>query len=422
MSFVQDVKLAKDYIGKHISETPVPAFVLDKSKIKENSNRMLNQVEELGNGIRFRVHVETLKCTQVVRHELGDNNQCDSVVVSTLEEIRNLVSLVEEGVVKDVLYGSPLGLSQVKELAYLKNLYANLGATLRLCVDNIEQLDYLLENSSNWSVFIKLEIDEYLENYDPLITTIACDSHYNSKIHLFGFYCHASASCGNNDLSISQNTVQEELDMAIQAANITRQKLEKRRNHLKTIKTTNNNIQDPNNIPFRLSIGATPSSLNLNAKNNNTNTNNNLHQLDQVELHAGSYVALDLRHVGISDTLTKNDIAGTVLTEICSYHASKKQYVINAGVLALSREVGSTLPGIAHIKGVDDWIVTKVYQEHGIIQYVGSEANPKLPFRVGDRIVLYPQNTCITSSCHRLYFIVDGSNSIVDVWRPWRYW
>ncbi|KAA8915717.1 hypothetical protein TRICI_002124 [Trichomonascus ciferrii] len=417
MSFVQDVKLARDYVGEDVNECPVPAFVLDKAKIRQNSARMLNEVDALGGGVRFRVHVETLKCTQVVREQLGDG-RCESIVVSTLEEIRNLVSLVEEGVVKDVLFGFPIGKSQVKELAYLKNLYSNLGATLRLCVDNKEQLDFLLENSSNWSVFIKLEVDQKLEEYDSLITTITCDSHYNTKIHLFGFYCHASASCGTSDLSITESLVQQELEMTIKAANITRSKLEKRRNHLKTIKSTNNNIQDPNNIPFRLSIGATPANVSL---TNNTNLPN-LHQLDQVELHAGSYVALDLRHVGISETHTKHDIAGTVMAEICSYRPSTNQYVINAGVLALSREPGSTLPGIAHIKGVDDWIVSKVYQEHGIISYMGTETNPKPPFHVGDRIILYPQNTCITSSCHRLYFIVDGSNKIVDVWKPWRYW
>ena len=54
----------------------------------------------------------------------------------------------------------PIGKSQVKELAYLKNFYNNLGASLRLVVDNIAQLEFLLTSSSNWSVMIKIDIEQ----------------------------------------------------------------------------------------------------------------------------------------------------------------------------------------------------------------------------------------------------------------------
>lgn len=441
MSFVQDVKLARDFLGKTINDVPVPAFILDRAKLRTNSNKNLDKVRQLGDQTTFRVHVETLKCTEVVRLTLN-NGEYGKVVVSTLEEIRQLMKLVEEGVVTDILYSTPIGKSQVKELAYLKNFCSNLGANLRLVVDNVRQLSFLLDNSAKWSVMIKIDIEQdkvvneedgkevFSQNFDSLLQTIISDKNFNDKIELHGFYCHPGASSGSNDLSISQQIVDKQFDTVIDAAQVAREKLSKRKQHLQTIKTLNNNIKDPNQIPFLLSIGATPSIHELHIDNNNNNNNNNtnrLHNYDTLELHAGSFVALDLRQTHAD----LKDMAGVVLSEICSYQPVKNEYIINAGVLALSREQGPNA-GLAYIKGAPGWAVTKVYQEHGIISYIGEDEEEreaekdkekaKFPFEIGDRIVLYPQNTCITSSCHRLYFITDNSNEIVDIWNPWRYW
>uniref|UniRef100_A0A060TB20 ARAD1D31152p n=1 Tax=Blastobotrys adeninivorans TaxID=409370 RepID=A0A060TB20_BLAAD len=464
MSYVQDVRLARDYVGKQVHEVPVPALILDRRKIHDNASKLLEAVSR--QGINFRVHVETLKATEAVREALNHGRGCNAVVVSTLEEIRNLVSLVEEGVVTDVLYGTPIGRSQAKELAYLKNLFANLGATLRFVVDNVSQVNFLLENSSSWSVLAKVDAidlirqstetsngttngtsdgkmtgtvngrqaseqdgsnsaidatDTFTTEFQTLINTLVNEPRYHN-VQLFGFYCHAGASCGTNDVSITQAHVDKELDMLIKASRFARKVQETRQDRIIRKATLVGSNPDrvltpsPHNTTYHLLIGATPTIHDF----TKLPSRERMHSQDVVEFHAGSYLALDLRQV--SGDVSKDQIAVTVTGEVCSFHPTRREYIINVGVLALSRESGFELPGIAHIRGVDDWIVTKVYQEYGVVSYVGKQANPKLPFEIGDLIELYPQNACITSSNHRLYFVVDGSDTVVEIWKPWRYW
>lgn len=55
-----DQKVLRDfYVGKHISQVPKPAAVLDVAKIRRHCSSMLETVKELGVG--FRPHVKTHK-------------------------------------------------------------------------------------------------------------------------------------------------------------------------------------------------------------------------------------------------------------------------------------------------------------------------------------------------------------------------
>lgn len=425
MSFVQDSKLAREYIGQDLSTLPVPSFVVDRDKLRNNCRKMLDKIDALG--IQLRVHVKTLKCTPVVREALG-NGQHSSVVASTLEDIRHLMSLVEEAVVKDVLYGVPVGKSWVKELMYLRNLYKNFGATLHLLIDHPDQLDLLLNGIASrekWSVFVKVDVDDHRAGapvesleFKTMINCMFNESKYSRSFIIHGFYAHAGTSYSSRSDKESQTHLQREITGVLRAAEQARSLFKGNSPRPDSARLISSSPPKPPS--FTLSVGSTPTAHSM-CKQILNDPRNQLHPDDVLELHAGNFVALDLQQVGTS-LVDKSDIAGTIITEICSYYPSRNEYLINAGVLALSREQGP-LPGIAHIQGNDDWIVARVSQEHGIVAHVGGPtAALKLPWKLGDRLRLYPQHTCIASSCHRLYFVTDGANTIVDVWSPWRYW
>jgi D-serine deaminase-like pyridoxal phosphate-dependent protein len=409
MSFLQDVQRARDYVGKSLTDIPIPAFVLDRAQVRENSERMLARIRALG--VKFRPHVNVFKAIPVVRQQVGKDHS--RVAASSLEDIRNLLSLVEEGVVKDVLYCSPIGKSQVKELAYLRNLYWNLGAMLHILIDHPDQLDFILllptiasKAFRKWSIFICVDVEsdehsgETTEEFEQVLTLIALYPKYATKFSIVGFYCHAVSNHQALDTEAEISTV-------VEAARVARTIL----------------VPPPTDYSgFVLSIGASPTA---HAMSPGLLGGIRLHSKDKLEIHTGNYLALDLQQVGIS-LADKQDIAGTVLAEICSYYAARNEYLVSAGMLALSSQKGP-FPGYAHVHGHDDWLVTRVFEQHGIISYIGDEPVPiKLPWRIGDRVRLYPQNVAMTAACHKLYFIVDGKSSspteVVDIWTPWKYW
>lgn len=76
-------------------------------------------------------------------------------------------------------------------------------------------------------------------------------------------------------------------------------------------------------------------------------------------------------------------------------------------------------------------------QEHGILGLSASSPALKLLgvdgakigdekaehiFRVGDKVLLFVQHTCITASAHPAYFVVDGGDVVREVWVPWKGW
>lgn len=419
---------AKAYIGKPISALPVPSFIIDKSIIDSNAGLMkdkLNTIEQaLGKPLAFRPHIKTLKTVEVTRAALAGISK--RVVASTLAEIRGVRELVESGEVNDILYGVPIGASKVAEIAHLQKEYDALsrkgngsGCSLSVFVDHPDQLTYLSADAT-WNIFVKTDshdnragvpIDS--EEFTQILTTIKATPRFS----LLGFYVHAGTSYGSESLDQARTHVEREL--------IT----------LSTARDKARSFFGEQGLGgLTLSFGATPTAHAVSQPDvaSYLLDTSGANQADQFELHAGNFVALDLQQVSTSLCET-SQIAGYVQSEIISRYPHRGphpdrggEYLINAGVLALTREPGR-LGGLAHAKGHEGWKVTRVSQEHGILAYEGNghegvETKVEGPWKIGDRVLLYPQHMCISSAMHLLYFIVDGGETVVDVWQPWKGW
>jgi D-serine deaminase-like pyridoxal phosphate-dependent protein len=138
--------------------------------------------------------------------------------------------------------------------------------------------------------------------------------------------------------------------------------------------------------------------------------------------HPGCYPANDLQQLSTGSIL-EDDLAVKVVAEVCSIYPDRNEALINAGVLALSRETSHAFPGYGNVVG-QKWTVGRLSQEHGILVAPDGDASAKVEdyFHIGQKVLLNIQHVCITVSGHGWYFVVNDDGIVGDVWFPWRGW
>lgn len=400
--------LVEAFGGKKVADLPTPSFVVDKQLFKQNCERMLSNVSRLN--ADFRAHVKTHKTIEGTRLQLGSGNfKTDKIVVSTLIEAWGLLPLVKEGLIKDILFSLPVVKSRLEELAELSKYVPH----LRLMLDNEEQLDILCEFSKThkltqkWSIFIKINMGTNRAGFEQqdcafdktlkkLLTT-PCREH----ISLYGLYCHAGHSYGSSSEDQAEGYLLDEIANANAAG--------KRALEI-----------DPS-LKLQLSVGATPTAHA--SKGLDISSVGKLH--GQLELHAGNYPFCDLQQLS-TKCIEADQISCRVLAEVISCYPNRGsnpgEQLINAGAIALAREFGP-IPGHGRVtspKGYGNWFVQRLSQEHGILAPAGEGCNELMP--LGTKVQIIPQHSCITAAAYPWFFVVDGSDTVVDIWVPWRGW
>lgn len=393
-----DVKaLKEEYVGKRISELPTPAFLVDRGVVKANCDAMLDRAQQIGSD--FRAHVKTHKCTEGVNYQLANGKGSKRVVVSTLMEAWSMQDLYATGVVEDVLYGLPPAKSRIPELIELKKHVKH----VRLMIDHISQLQLIKESSpenEKWSVFIKVDMGTHRaglisesEELQQVITGVV----ENPNFDLYGFYCHAGHSYSSKNEDDALGYLYEEIRAANAAAEMAK-KLDK-------------------DLDLVLSAGATPTAHAAGAID--------IKKIGPIcgklEIHAGNYPFCDLQQMA-THLIDEKQVACSVLAEVVSHYPNRGEKspgeaLINAGVIAIAREPGPD-PGFGKVKS-HDWLVGRLSQEHGIL--VPLNENAKFPV-LGDKIEIIPQHSCITANSFQWYYVIDGDDTVVDIWVPWRGW
>jgi D-serine deaminase-like pyridoxal phosphate-dependent protein len=118
------------------------------------------------------------------------------------------------------------------------------------------------------------------------------------------------------------------------------------------------------------------------------------------------------------------DQAVRVLAEVCSVYPERNEALINAGVIALTREPGP-ISGLARVAGDMDWSVVRVSQEHGILGWAGDKGTkPDVTdvFAVDQKVFLYTQHACITAAMYHVFYVVDEQDMVRETWIPWKGW
>ncbi|KAF2010905.1 hypothetical protein BU24DRAFT_48297 [Aaosphaeria arxii CBS 175.79] len=378
----------KIYIGRHVRELPTPSLIINKSIIAQNINKLHDDVSRLG--ISFRPHLKTLKTLEITRLMLG-NGLYRKVVCSTIPEIVGSLPLVKEGLLDEAIFGMPVYKSVIPRLTALRK-----EIKIDLLVDSCDQLALLESSGATWDVFIKIDVGARragLATNSPRLKELLQAVEASQSANLKGIYCHANHSYGCRTEESVVEMLQHEVAEVAAAASF--------------VSTTR---------PLIVSIGATPTAHVIDRLNEKLPPNVTL------ELHAGNFPTNDLQQVS-TGVISINHQAIRVCADVVSVYPERNEALINAGVIVLAREA-SEYPGHGKVVDQQHWDVIRVSQEHGILGCTKQNVDEKVGnlFKVGEKVFLWCQHSCITAAAFYAYFVVDENDIVIGTWIPWKGW
>lgn len=368
-----------------LDDLPTPALILDRAVLRRNLRRMSERLREAG--VILRPHVKTAKSLQIGRMAVEGHD--GRITVSTLAEARYFAA----GGFKDILYGVGIVPAKLPAISELRRQ----GVNLRVVTDNLSVARAIAAaavNGDTFSVFIEIDSGggraglPYPEL--PGLLDIARVLHAASGVEFAGVMTHAGHSYHENTPDGVAQVAEQERQAVVGAA-------EKLR---------------ANGIPCPIvSAGSTPTAV---------------HSRDFAgitEMRPGVYVFNDLDQALIG-SCAPQDLALSVLASVIGHYPHRNQLLIDAGALALSKDISAQefQPQVGYGTIVDaparDMAVVACSQEHG---FVGA-ADP-LPFGnlpVGSRVRVLPNHACITAAAYDRYYVVDsdldGGKSVVETY------
>ena len=165
-----------------------------------------------------------------------------------------------------------------------------------------------------------------------------------------------------------------------------------------------NGIQVP-----KTSIGSTPTLYGI----------NNLDGID--EIRPGNYIFYDRSQVAIG-ACSPDEIAVDVLATVIGRYPKRQTAIIDAGALAMSKDVGEACPDYGevlniHGKPIPGLHLVSLSQEHGKITV---EPGVDLP-EIHTKLRIRPNHSCLTAALFGEYHI-HRRGEVIDIWRPVRGW
>ncbi|MGH7541840.1 MAG: alanine racemase [Gemmatimonadota bacterium] len=358
--------------ARTLHDLPTPALLLDAGALERNLARMQQRADALG--VRLRPHIKTHKCLEIARRqrELGAHG----LTVSTLEEAR----IFADHGFDDLTWAFPVPLSRVEQAAELAG-----RVRLGLTVDSEAAIDALERAGRPFTVWLKVDCGYGRAGVDPSserAVALVRRLHESPRLEPAGLLTHSGhAYAGDSPGRIAEIAEQERRVMVRLAERLRAEGLD----------------------PGVLSVGSTPAMARV-------------RRLDGVdEVRPGNYALYDYTQASLGSCAIE-ECAATVLATVVS--ARPDRCVIDAGALALSKDVGPDDP--PHFGPVcadpartaldSAGRVVSVSQEHGIVDR---------PLRVGERVRIVPNHSCLTVACFDAFTVVRGTE-LLATWKIWR--
>ncbi|HEY6979831.1 alanine racemase [Reyranella sp.] len=368
-----------------IEDLPTPALILDRAVLCRNLRRMSDRMRQAG--VALRPHLKTAKSVAIGRMAVEGHD--GRITVSTLAEARYFA----QGGFTDILYG--IGIVPAK-LAAVTELRRQ-GIELRVVTDNLPVARAIADaarEGDTFSVFIEIDSGGGRAGLPwpglPGLLDIARVLHDAPNVELAGVMTHAGHSYHESTPEGIAAVAEQERQAIVGAA-------EKLR---------------ASGIPCPIvSGGSTPTAVHSRDFSGIT------------EMRPGVYVFNDLDQEFIG-SCGSADLALSVLASVIGHYPHRNQLLIDAGALALSKDVSAQefQPKVGFGTIADapakDMAVVACSQEHG---FVG--ADDPIPFGnlpIGSRVRVWPNHACITAAAYDRYYVVDseldGGKSVVDTY------
>src|SRR5215217_5378094 len=368
-----------------LDDLPTPALILDRAVLRRNLKRMSERLRNAG--VMLRPHLKTAKSIEVGRMAVEGHD--GRITVSTLAEARYFA----DGGFKDILYGVGVVPSKLPAVAGLRRR----GVNLRVVTDNLVVARAIADAAKNGDTFsVLIEIDSGGGRAGlpspalPGILEIARILHGTPGVELAGVMTHAGHSYHESTPDGIAAVAEQERQAIVGAAAKLRAA----------------------GIPCPIvSAGSTPTAM---------------HSRDFTgitEMRPGVYVFNDLDQEYIG-SCAPSDLALSVLASVIGHYPHRNQMLVDAGALALSKDISAQefKPQVGYGTIVDapakDMAVVACSQEHG---FVGAEEPiPYGNLPIGSRVRILPNHACITAAAYDRYYVVDsdldGGKSVVDVY------
>ena len=361
-----------------------PALVLDRGRMETNIRRMRKRAAALG--VTLRPHLKTCKSADVARRMVDPG---DPVTVSTLREAEYFAG---EGFT-DIFYAVAIDPAKLDRVAALQRR----GARILLAVDSFEAARGIVLGGERLGVRFEalVEIDcgdgrSGIAADAPQLLDIAAV--LAGGAGLVGVFTHGGHSYAGRT--------------AAQHAEVAEQER-------RAVTTAAATLRAAGHACPIVSLGSTPSVVHARSLEGVT------------EARAGVYAFFDLFQAGIG-SCGRDDIALSVLATVIGNHPGRGQVVVDAGALALSKDISTRALGEGGDCGyglvadadtgavLDGLYVHGVSQEHGIIRSRG--AIEHAAFHIGRRLLILPNHACLTAAAHDRYHVVDGGTAVEAVW------
>ena len=368
-----------------LDDLPTPALILDRAILRRNLARMSERLAKAG--VALRPHLKTAKSLQVGRMAVAGHD--GRITVSTLAEARYFA----DGGFKDILYG--VGVVPSK-LAAISEIRAK-GVNLRCVTDNVAVARAIADaakDGKTFSVFVEVDSGAGRAGIPypalPGLLEVARILHDAPNVELAGVMTHAGHSYHESTPEgVARVAEQERLAITGAAAKLRAA-----------------------GIPCPIvSAGSTPTAVH--SKNFDGIT----------EMRPGVYVFNDLDQALIG-SCGPNDLALSVLASIIGHYPHRNQMLIDAGALALSKDISAQefQPKVGYGTIVDapsrDMAVIECSQEHGFVASPDPIPYGNLP--IGTRVRVLPNHACITAAAYDRYYVVDsdldGGKSVVETY------
>jgi D-serine deaminase-like pyridoxal phosphate-dependent protein len=369
-----------------LHELPTPALLLDIDILERNLSTMQQRARRLG--VSLRPHIKTHKCIEIARRQM--NLGAVGLTVSTFSEAEQFATAG----FNDITWAFPLPL-----------VYADLAAqlstriTFRVVVDSLEAAE-ALERAAHrvdkrMHVWLKVDCGYHRAGVDPstLYAMKLVEHLLNSKDLLFdGILTHAGHSYHARSREEILPVAKQEHSVMVEFAE---------RLHAKGYR-----------VPG-ISIGSTPT----------MSVAENLSGI--TEVRPGNYAFYDYTQAMIGSCGVA-DCALTVLSSVISHQSGASHFIIDAGALALSKDLGPTHVSNDMDMGIlfEDYGRKRLHahihlrtlsQEHGKV-VADSSATIEGKFRVGDRVRILEHHSCLTAAQFDEYYVVQGER-VVDRWK-----
>lgn len=365
-----------------------PSLLLDADRVQKNAARMSEKAQ--ANNVRLRPHVKTHKCSEVARIQTAGHN--GAITVSTLAEA---AGFARDGFA-DITYAIPFEIGKADAAIEILRT----GAKLNLLTDDAETMRLLNDAAGQagvkFDVFVKIDCGYHrvgVEPHTPEAVEIPRFLSDVKNLSFAGILTHAGHSYDVKTREEILALARHERDSMIELAGRLRDM----------------SIEVPT-----VSIGSTPTMTAV----------DHLEGID--EIRPGNYIFFDAFQATLG-SCSFEDTALTVLSAVVHRDLSRNKLVIDAGAVALSKDRGpiGLDPGCGYGRVLDiagnetGMRVTGMSQEHGVI--VSDDAAMVERFKVGDRLRVLANHSCLTAAQHSHFNVVEDGR-IVDRWEIHRGW